>query len=58
MARGKAEEIVSTVGTTSSRFAIGTMAMLGEGVATAEPAVEQTGQMCEADGVAFRSVQK
>jgi len=32
--------------------------MLGDDVATTEPAVEQTGQMCEADGAAVSSVQK
>ena len=36
----------------------GTIAMTGDCVATAEAAVEQTGQMCEADGVAVKSVQK
>jgi hypothetical protein len=32
--------------------------MLGDCVATTDPAVEQTGQTCEADGVAVRSAQK
>ena len=36
----------------------GTIAILGDSVATAEPALEQTGQKCEADGVSVRSVQK
>jgi len=36
----------------------GTKAMLGDCEATTEPAVEQTGQMCEADGVVVKSVQK
>jgi hypothetical protein len=47
-----------TVGATSRRFVTGTMAMTGDCVATTDPAVEQTGQMCEADGVAVSSVQK
>ena len=34
------------------------MAITGDCVATIEAAVEQTGQMCEADGVAVKSVQK
>lgn len=58
MARGTAEESETTEGATSNRFMTGTMAMLGDGVATTEPAVEHTGQMCEADGVAVRSEQK
>ena len=36
----------------------GTMAMLGDCEAITEAAVEQTGQMCEADGVVVKSVQK
>jgi hypothetical protein len=32
--------------------------MLGDCVATTEPAVEQTGQMCEADGAVVKYVQK
>jgi hypothetical protein len=36
----------------------GTKAMLGDGAAIAEAAVEQTGQMCEAEGVVVKSVQK
>jgi len=35
----------------------GTTAMSGVSVVTMEPAVEQTGQMCEADGVVVRSAQ-
>jgi len=57
-ARGTAEETEPTKGATSSRFVTGTTAMLGDDVATTEPAVEQTGQMCEADGTTVRSVQK
>jgi hypothetical protein len=34
------------------------MAITGDCVATAEPAVEQTGHMCEADGPAVTSAQK
>jgi hypothetical protein len=58
MVRGTAEDTETTNGTISSRFVAGTMAVLGDCVATMEPAVEQTGQMCEADGAAVRSVQK
>ena len=58
MARGTAEEIETTNGATSSRFVTGTMAMRGDCVVTTEQAVEQTGQMCEADGVAVKSAQK
>ena len=58
MARGTAEDTETTKGATSSRFITGTKAMLGDCEATNEPAVEQTGQMCEADGVVVKSVQK
>src|SRR5713101_128028 len=58
MARETAEETETSKGATSSRLATGTRAMLSEWVATAEAAVEQTGQMCEAEGAAVRSVQK
>ncbi len=58
MSRGTAEETETSKGATSSRLATGTRAMLSEWVATAEAAVEQTGQMCEAEGAAVRSVQK
>ncbi len=34
------------------------MSMSGDRVATTQPAVEQSGQMCEADGVAVKSVQE
>lgn len=47
-----------TAGATSSRFVTGTMAMTGDCVTTTEPAVEQIGQMCDADGVAVKSAQK
>lgn len=57
-ARGTAEKIETIEGAASSRFTAGAIAMLGDCVATTEPAVEQTGQMCEADGVAVRSAQK
>jgi hypothetical protein len=36
----------------------GTKAMLGDCVATTELAVKHTGQMCEAEGVVVKSVQK
>jgi len=58
VARGTAEDTETTKGATSSRFITGTKAMLGDCAATTEPAVEQTGQMCEADGVVVKSVQK
>ena len=58
MARGTAEDTETTKGATSSRFKTGTMAMTGDCAATTEPAVEQIGQMCEADGPAVTSVQK
>jgi hypothetical protein len=56
--RGITEETVNTVGAASSRLETGTTAMTGDCVVTTEPAVEQTGQMCEAEGVTVRSVQK
>jgi len=55
---GTAEDTEATKGTTSSRFVIGTMAVLGDSAATTEPAVEQTGQRCEADGVAVQVGEK
>ena len=58
MARGAAEESETTSGAASSRLVTGTMAMTGDRVATTEPAVEQTGQTCEAEGPAVTSVQK
>jgi len=58
VAQGIAEETESTKGATSSRFVIGTMAILGDCAATTEPAVEQTGQGCEVDGPAVKSVKK
>jgi hypothetical protein len=57
-AHGIAEETEPTKGATSSRFVTGTMAMTGDCVATTEPVVEQTGQMCAADGTPVKSVQK
>jgi len=58
MARGTAEDTKTTKGAISSRFITGTIAMLGDCEAITEAAVEQTGQMCEADGVVVKSVQK
>lgn len=58
MARDTAEEIETTNGAASSRSVTGTMAMTGDWVTTTEPAVEQTGQTCEAEGPAVTSVQK
>src|SRR2546421_3685736 len=57
-ARGTAEDPESTKGATSRPSVTGTMARLGDCTAITEPVVEQTGQMCEADGAAVRSVQK
>jgi len=45
-------------GATSSRLVTGTIAITGDCAATTEAAVEQTGQMWEADGAAVKSVQK
>jgi hypothetical protein len=36
----------------------GTIAMLGDCVATTDPTMEQIGQMCEAEGVTVKSAQK
>ena len=58
MARGSAEDTERTEGATSSRFVTGTIVMTGDRVATTKAAIEQTGQMWEADGVAVKSVQK
>jgi hypothetical protein len=58
VARETAEDAEPTKGATSSRFVTGTMAMPGDSVATTEPAVEQTGQICEAEGATVKSVQK
>ncbi len=58
MARGTAEDSETNNGATSSRFMTGTMGMPSDRVATTDPVVEQTGQMCEADGTAVKSVQK
>src|SRR5260370_41123228 len=58
VAYGIAEDSETSTGETSSRFVTGTIAMMGDCVATTEPAVEQSGQMCEADGAAVNSVQK
>src|SRR5215472_16642062 len=58
MARGTAEKIVTTTGAISSLFAMGMIVMLGEAVATTEPATEQTGQTCEAEGPVDTSAQK
>jgi len=58
VARGTTEETETIVGTISSRLLTGTIAMTGDCVVTTEAAVEQTGQMCEADGVLVKSAQK
>ena len=58
VARGAAEPSETSNRGSSSRLTNGTTAMLGDCVATAEPTVEQIGQMCEAEGVAVRSAQK
>jgi len=46
-----------TKGTSSSRLVTGTMAIAGDCVATTEPAVEHSGQRCDADGVTVSSQQ-
>jgi len=46
-----------TKGVSSSRLVTGTMAIAGDCVATAEPAVEHSGQRCDADGVTVSSQQ-
>jgi len=56
--RGTAEDIETNNSVTSSRLVTGTIAMLGDCVVRTEPAVEQNGQMCDADGAAVKSVQK
>jgi hypothetical protein len=58
VARGTAEDTKTTKGATSRRFVTGTKAKLADCAATIEPVVEQTGQICEADGVVVKSVQK
>ncbi len=58
MPRGTAEDIETNNSVTSSRLVTGTIAMLGDCVVRTEPAVEQNGQMCDADGAAVKSVQK
>ena len=45
-------------GANSSRLVTGTMAIIGDSVATTKAAVEQTGQMWEGEGTAVKSVQK
>jgi len=56
-AGGTSEEAEMTNGTSSSRFVTGAMAIAGDGVATTEPAVEHSGQRCDADGVTVSSQQ-
>ena len=58
VAQGTAEDIETIERATSSRFMTGTMAMTGDCVATTEATVEQSGQICEADGAAVKSAQK
>jgi len=58
VARGTAEDTQTTKGATSSRLVTGTKAKLADRAATTEPVVEQTGQMCEADGAVVQSAQK
>lgn len=45
-------------GGNSSRLVTGTMAIIGDSVATTKAAVEQTGQMWEGDGAEVRSEQE
>jgi hypothetical protein len=58
VAHGTAEATETIKGASSSRFVTGTMPITGDCVATTEPAVEQTGQMWEAEGAVVRSEQK
>ena len=58
MARETAEEGETAKGAISSRWVTGTMAIRGDCAATTDAAVEQTGQMCEAEGAEVKSVQK
>src|SRR5260370_15436868 len=58
VARGTAEVTKTANVETSSRFVTGTMAMTGGCAADTEPAVEQTGQMCDADEAAARAAPK
>ena len=51
-------EVVTIDGVTSSRSVTWTISTLGDGVATAEPTTEHTGQICEADGEPVMSMQK
>ena len=56
--RGKAEEAVSGLEATSTRSVAGIVATVGDSVARAAPAAEQTGQKCVAEAEAGTSVQK
>jgi len=51
VARGTAEDTETTKERLRARFMTRHKAMLGDCVAITEAAVEQTGQMCEAQGV-------
>jgi hypothetical protein len=57
VARGRAENTATNKGAASIRLVTGTTAISGVSVVTMEPAVEQTGQMCDTDGVLVRSAQ-
>jgi len=57
MAREEAGETDKTGETISTRLATRTRAKLNDGVATAKPAVEHTGQICVAEGPEFASAQ-
>jgi hypothetical protein len=57
VARGRAEKSVAETATTSSRFTIGVIGMLEACGAITEPAVEQSGQMCEPVAVEVTSAQ-
>jgi hypothetical protein len=58
VARGTAEETETTKGATSSHWATGTRAILGDCMVITEPVAEQIGQTCDTDGVDVRSAQK
>ena len=58
MPRGTADKAETTKDATSRWLVTGTWAMTGTWATTAKTVVEHTGQMCEPEGLAVRSVQK
>jgi len=57
VARGRARKSVSVTATTSSRFTTGVIGKLAACWAITEPAVEQSGQMCEPVALEVTSAQ-